>query len=208
MSGLDLFSASDNQYIMHEVGRILVYDPDEILDLLESNDIDVSSLSSPIDLGDAFIYELPYSETLQLGTAYLIERNNSSFSGDIDNENIYSMFEAISDYWQEDEDTTSNVAGALIGGIVKGGLSVTEKVLEGKNKEKYGALDLATKQAESRSALIQGIIAQKKAEAEALQKKSETDAKNKLIKTISIASIIGLIAIVSAVVYIKKQKNG
>jgi len=199
MEGVNLVSTSDNEYIMQEVGRTLVSDPDKILDLLESNDIDVSSLSSPIDLGDALLYELPYNEALQLGTAYLIERNNSSFSGEIDNENIYSMFEAISDYWSEeeipeDEDPTSNVAGAL----VVGGLKVAKNIIEGRNQKKR----------DSRNALIQGAIAQKKAEAEALRKKTELDAKNKRIRTISIASVIGVLAIITAVIYIKKQKNG
>lgn len=205
MEGLDLVNATDNQYIMHEVGRTLVSDPDKILDLLESNDIDVSSLSNPISIGDALLYELPYNEALQLGTAYLVERENSSFDGDVDNENIYSMFEAISDYWLEDEDypedeeypeeedPTSNVAGAVIGGV-----NIARKLIQGRNQKK----------AESRDALLQGVIAQKKAEAEALRQKRELEAKNKRIKTIAIASVVGLLAIVTAVIYIKKQKNG
>lgn len=205
MEGLDLVNATDNQYIMHEVGRTLVSDPDKILDLLESNDIDVSSLSNPISIGDALLYELPYNEALQLGTAYLVERENSSFDGDVDNENIYSMFEAISDYWLEDEDypeyeeypeeedPTSNVAGAVIGGV-----NIARKLIQGRNQKK----------AESRDALLQGVIAQKKAEAEALKQKRELEAKNKRIKTIAIASVVGLIAIVTAVYYFKKQKNG
>jgi len=203
MEGVNLVSTSLNQQIMQEVGRTLVSDPDKILDLLESNDIDVASLSSPIDLGDLFLYELPYSEALQLGTAYLIERNNSSFSGEVSNENIYSMFEAISDYWQdeedypEDEEPNSNVVGAVLGG-----LKLAKKFAKGRNRSQND------KQQESRDALIQGVIAQKKAEAEALQKKTELEAKNKRIATISIVSIVGVIAIITAMVYIKKQKNG
>lgn len=199
MEGLDLVNATDNQYIMHEVGRTLVSDPDKILDLLESNDIDVSFLSNPINIGDALLYELPYSEALQLGTAYLVERENSSFDGDVDNENIYSMFEAISDYWSEDEeypedeDPTSNVAGAVIGGV-----KLARNLIQGRQQ----------KNAESRDAILQGVIAQKKAEAEALRQKRELEAKNKRIKTIAIASVVGLIALVTAVIYIKKQKNG
>jgi hypothetical protein len=199
MEGLDLVNATDNQYIMHEVGRTLVSDPDKILDLLESNDIDVSSLSNPINIGDALLYELPYSEALQLGTAYLVEREISSFDGDVDNENIYSMFEAISDYWSEDEeypedeDPTSNVAGAVIGGV-----KLARNLIQGRQQ----------KNAESRDAILQGVIAQKKAEAEALRQKRELEAKNKRIKTIAIASVVGLIALVTAVIYIKKQKNG
>lgn len=198
MDDLDLEYSDDNFYIMHEVGRTLVEDPDKILDLLESNDIDVSSLSSPIEIGDALLYELPYSEALQLGTAYLIERGNSSLSGELDNENIYSMFEAISDYWAEeeypeDEEPTSNVGGALIGGV-----KLAKNIID-KRKQKN---------AESRSAILQGIIAQKKAEAEALRLKNELEVTNKRIRTISIVSAIGLLAVIGAFVYIKSKKNG
>jgi Na+/glutamate symporter len=110
------------------------------------------------------------------------------------------MFEAISDYWSEedeeypeDEEPNSNVAGALIGGF-----KIAKNLINNRNQ----------KNSESREALLQGIIAQKKAEAEALRKKAEIDAKNKRIKTISIVSVLGLIAVITAVVYIKKQKNG
>lgn len=203
MEGLDLVSASDNEYIMHEVGRTLVNDPDKILDLLESNDFDVSSLSTPIEIGDALLYELPYNEALQLGTAYLIERDNSSFTGDVDNENIYSMFEALSDYWQEEEypeeeyseyeEPNSNVVGAVVGGV-----KLARNLIQARNQ----------KNAESRDALLQGIIAQKKAEAEAIRKKAELDAKKKRNTTIAIFSVVGLVAVITAMVYIKKQRNG
>lgn len=198
-----------NQYAMQEIGRTIVTDPQRIIDLLESNDLDVDPFSSPILLGDTYLTELPFSDGLQLGTAYLIERqNSSSFDGEIDNDNIYAIFDELSDFWGEEEEEKSNVAAAIVGGIIKGGLGVTDKVLEGKNKKKYGNLDMAQKQAESRTALIQGIIAQKKADAEASQKKAELESKSKKNLTIAIVSVVGILAIVGVVFMIKKRKNG
>jgi len=207
MEAVNLASLDYNQYVMQEVGRTIADDPQKLIDLLESNDFEVDPSISPIELGDAYLYELPYSDGLKLGTAYLIEKQNSSFSGEVDNENIYDIFDAISDYWEEGEEPTSNVGG-LIGGIVSGGLGVTQKVIEGQQKKKYGALDLATKQANSRQALISGIIAQKKAQAEAEQKKAELEAKQKKTTTIAVASVVGVLLIVGTILYLKKQKNG
>jgi F0F1-type ATP synthase membrane subunit c/vacuolar-type H+-ATPase subunit K len=144
-----------------------------------------------------------------LGTAYLVATKSSNFSGEIENEEVYSTFDAISDYWEDfDDEETSNVAGALIGGIVQGGLGVTERVLDAQNKKKYGALDLAQKQAESRQALISGIIAQKQAQAQAEQKKAEEQAKQKRILTISVASVVGIVVLVGAYMLLKNKKNG
>jgi hypothetical protein len=208
MENVNLASINYNQYAMQEVGRTIASDPQRIIDLLESNDIDVDTFISPIALGDVYLVELPFSDGLQLGTAYLIEKQNSSFTGEVSNENIYSMFDSISDYWNEEEEEKSNIVAGLVGGIVKGGLGVTNKVLEGQNKKKYGALDLAQKQAESRTALITGLMAQKKAEAEAKQKKEEANTKQKKTLIISAVSIIGLIAIIGTIMYIKKKQNG
>lgn len=206
MEDVNLASINYNQYVMQEVGRTIANDPQVIIDLLESNDFIVDPSISAVELGDAFLYELPNSDGLKLGTAYLISTKNSSFSGEVDNDEIYEVFDAISDYW-EDEEPTSNVAG-LIGGIVQGGLGVTEKVLEGQQKKKYGALDLAQKQAESRQALISGIIAQRKAQAEAEQKKVELEAKQKRVQTIAIASVIGVVALFGGYLLLKSKKNG
>jgi hypothetical protein len=210
MEAVNLASLDYNQYVMQEVGRTIADDPQKLIDLLESNDFEVDPSITPVELGDAYLYELPYSDGLKLGTAYLIEKQNSSFSGEVDNENIYDIFDAISDYWEEgeDEEPKSNIVAGLVGGIVQGGLSVTDKVLEGKNKKKYGALDLATKQADSRQALISGIIAQKQAQALAEQKKAELEAKKKKTTTIAVASVVGVLLVIGTILYIKKQKNG
>jgi len=207
MEAVNLASLGYNQYVMQEVGRTIADDPQKLIDLLESNDFEVDPSVTPVELGDTYLYELPYSDGLKLGTAYLIEKQNSSFSGKVDNENIYDIFDAISDYWEEGEEPTSNVGG-LIGGIVSGGLGVTQKVMEGQQKKKYGALDLATKQAESRQALISGIIAQKQAQAQAEQIKIELEAKKKKTTTIAIASVVGVLLVIGSIIYIKKQKNG
>jgi hypothetical protein len=207
MEAVNLASLDYNQYAMQEIGRTIADDPQKLIDLLESNDFEVDPSISPIELGDAYLYELPYSDGLKLGTAYLIEKQNSSFSGEVDNENIYNIFDAISDYWEHGEETKSNIGG-IIGGIVSGGLGVTDKLIAGQQKKRFGALDLATKQADSRQALISGIIAQKQAQALAEQKKVELEAKQKKTTTIAVASVIGALIIVGAVIYFKKQKNG
>lgn len=203
MEDVNLASTNYNQYVMQEVGRIIAYDPQTIIDLLESNEFEVDPSISAVELGDAYLYELPNSDGLKLGTAYLIGKKNSDFTGEVDNEDYYEIFDAISDYWDELE-PTSNVGG-LIGGIVQGGLGVTEKVIEGQQKKKYGALDLAQKQAESRQALISGIIAQRQAQAQAEQRQAELKAQQKKTTTILVASIVGVLILVGGYIILKKR---
>lgn len=205
MEDVNIGSTNYNQYVMQEVGRVIAYEPQTIIDLLESNDYEVDPSISAIELGDAYLYELPNSDGLQLGTAYLIGKKNSSFSGEIDNEEIYEVFDAISDYWQENEDEPTSNVGGVIGGIVQGGIGVADRVIEGQHKKKYGALDLAQKQAESRQALISGIIAQKQAQAQAEQKKAELQSQQKRTMTIAVASVVGLLVVLGGYMLIKRK---
>lgn len=203
-----LTSTNYNQHNMQEVGRIIADNPQKIIDLLESNDYEVDPSISALELGEAYIYELPNSDGLKLGTSYLLAKQNSSFSGNVHNEDIYDIFDTISDYWDEDENNelTSNAAG-LIAGVVSGGLGVTQKILEGQQKKKYGALDFATKQANSRQAIISGILAQKQAQAQAEQRKVELQAKKQKTTIIAVSSVIAVLLIVGTIIYVRRR-NG
>jgi hypothetical protein len=67
---------------------------------------------------------------------------------------------------------------------------------------------LAQKQAESRQAIISGIMAQKQADAITQQKKIEAEQKSKKQKNILIGSVFGLVIIVGAILVFKMKKNG
>jgi hypothetical protein len=201
---------------MQRVGQTIVEDRQAIIDLLESAEIDMNPNASDLEISDAYLYYLPENDSLKYGTAYLIElKDKSSFDGSVSNESIYKTYDKLYDYWDvedpddyedyaDEEEDKSNVLG-LVGGIVSGGLGVANKVIEGKQKQKYGALDYAQKQAEAQQALLSGIMAQKQAQLQAQQKADELKAKKRKTTIIVTASVIGVLAIITAVVYLRSK---
>jgi len=216
MRDLYLTATNFNGHVMQRVGQTIVEDRQAIIDLLESAEIDMNPNASDLQIADAYLYYLPENDSLKYGTAYLIElKDKSSFDGSVNNESIYKTYDKLYDFWDneepedyegydDDDEQTSNVGG-IIGGIVSGGLGITNKVIEGKQKQKYGALDYAQKQAEAQQALLSGIMAQKQAQMQAQQKADELKAKQRKTKIIATASVIGVVAIISAVVYLRSK---
>lgn len=215
MRDLYLTAPNFNGHVMQRVGQTIVEDRQAIIDLLESAEIDMNPNASDLQIADAYLYYLPENDSLKYGTAYLIElKDKSSFDGSVNNESIYKTYDKLYDYWDvedadgyedaDDEEETSNVGG-LIGGIVSGGLGVANKVIEGQQKKKYGALDYAQKQAEAQQALLSGIMAQKQAQLQAQQKADELKAKKRKTTIIVTASVIGVVAIITAVVYLRSK---
>jgi hypothetical protein len=203
---MNLASNDTNGYLMQQMGVLIVQDPSAVADLLEANDIELeSSLRlDPIELTDAYVENLPDLDSLKIGTAYLVHKNeSSSLDGGVDNETIYDYFDAINDYF----DDYSNVAGAVAGAI-GASANLGSKIVEGRQKKKYAGTDLAQKQAESRQAIISGIMAQKQADAVTQQKKIEAEQKAKKQKNILIGSVFGLVIIVGAILVFKMKRNG
>jgi hypothetical protein len=203
---MNLASTDTNGYLMQQMGVLIIQDPSAVADLLEANDIELDSdvRLDPIEITEAYIENLPNLDSLKIGTAYLVHRNEaSSFDGVIDNDVIYDYFDAINDYF----DDYSNVGGAVAGAI-GASANLGSKIVEGRQKKKYAGTDLAQKQAESREAIISGIMAKKQADAVTQQKKIEADQKIKKQKNILIGSVLGLVIIVGAVLVFKMKKNG
>ena len=203
---------------MKRMGQTIVEDKQAILDLLDGADIGIDPTASEIQIADAYLQNLPENDTLKYGTAYLIElKDKSSFDGEeVDNEAIYSIYDKLYDFWDIEPDgyeavevdeleETSNAGGLILGAL--GGLG--NKILEGEQKRKYGALDLATKQAESQQALLAGIMAQKQAQLQAQQKAQEIKAKQRRTTVIAVSAVVGVLAITATILYFRaNRKNG
>lgn len=203
---MNLASTNLNQYLMQQMGVVVATNPKLFSDLLEANQValDLEKALDPLELTDAYLEELPNNDSLKLGSAYLVNRfEDSSFDGEADNDTIREYYEAIDDYWNNEDysylDPVTAVAGALGSGAELG-----KSLVESKRKKKYFGSDLAEKQATSRQAMIQGILSKKKADSEL--KKTEQDAKTK--RTIIIASAVGLAVLIGVVVILKLRKNG
>lgn len=204
----DLTSASNS--LMQELGRIFVKNRADFVDLLRGSRIAVSENSSDIELVNAFVNNIGNNKNLNLGSALLVATYNKKlgFDGEseLDDSLIKAGYKVISmNYADED---SSNAGGAILGaisGITQAGASVATKAMEGQQKKKYGALDIAAKKEEAKAAITKQIIEANKTKMELAQKEKEQKAKT--TKTILIVggSIIGL-AIIGFIIYKIKKK--
>lgn len=203
---MNLASTNLNQHLMQQMGVVIATNPRLVADLLEANEValDLEKTLDPLELTDSYLEHLPQNDSLKLGSAYLVNRfEESAFDGDADNETIKEYYEAIDDYWNDEDysylDPVTAVAGALGSGAELG-----KSIVESKRKKKYFGSDLAEKQASSRQAMIQGILSKKKEESDL--RKKEQDAKTK--RTIIIASVVGAGLLIGAIVFLRLRKNG
>jgi len=201
---MNLASTNLNQHLMQQMGIVIATNPRLVADLLEANEVnlDLAKTLEPLDLTDCYLQNLPQNDSLKLGSAYLVNRfEESAFDGDVDNDTIREYYEAIDDYWSDDEH--SNWVGAVAGALGSGA-ELGKSIVEAKRKKKFFGSDLAEKQASSRQAMIQGILTKKKEESDL--RKKEQEAKTK--RTIIIASVVGAGLLIGVIVFLRLRKNG
>ena len=207
MSAKNYNLIKNNENNMQEIGKLIANDPQKIVDLLDTNDVELDEEITAIQLADTLVEEMPHSDSLKLGTAYILAQSKSNFTGGVSNIDVYSNFENLSNYWEDEEidEEKSNVVAGIIGGIIQGGVGLTNTIIEGKNKKKFARTDLATKQSESRKAIIEGILAEKKAKAELEAQKQEEIKKAQKRKIIIVSSLVGVILIVGGILIFKNK---
>ena len=207
MSAKNYNLIKNNENNIQEIGKLIANDPQKIVDLLDTNDVELDEEITAIQLADTLVEEMPHSDSLKLGTAYILAQSKSNFTGGVSNIDVYSNFENLSNYWEDEEidEEKSNVVAGLIGGIIQGGVGLTNTIIEGKNKKKFARTDLASKQSESRKAIIEGILAEKKAKAELEAQKQEEIKKAQKRKIIIVSSLVGVILIVGGILIFKNK---
>jgi hypothetical protein len=196
-----------NQRLMKKMGKVISNDTSSFVSMLDNSGINASLYDAPEVLIDKYVDELPDNDQLKVMSAYLIENNEaSSFSGKVDNNEVYENYNVIYNYWDWDlNDQVSNVVGAIAQGV--GALAnVGNTALQGRQKKMYGATDTAMKKQETKAELLKSVIAQKQAKAE--KEKAEADAKAKTTKYWIIGgSVIGGLAIIGVVIYFVRKKK-
>jgi hypothetical protein len=199
-------TSNANALLMTEVGKSLVKDKANFVELLTTSGVPANDSMSDIELIDAFIGSLPSNKTLMIGTAYMINKKNAFLNADgeeqISDNGVKVSYKVLYNYFNDEE--TSNAVGAIAAGV--GALAnLGSAGIAASQKKKYGATDALTKQAESRSQLVQSVLAQRQAETLAKQKAAESKAKTKKILLIGGASLIGLV-LIGVIVYKIKNK--
>jgi len=198
-----------HQRLMKKMGNVIANDTSSFVSMLDNSGINASEYDAPEVLIEKYVDELPDNDQLKVMSAYLIENNEaSSFSGKVDNNEVYENYNVIYNYWDWDLPEYSN-AGGVVGAIAEGVGSlanVGNTALQGRQKKLYGATDTALKKQETKAELLKSVVAQKQAKAE--KEKAEADAKAKRTKYWIIGgSVVGGLAIIGLVIYfVRKNK--
>ncbi len=224
----DSFAQKDlqgaNNALMKELGNILVRKRIDFVDLLNESGIAATVDMSDLKLVDLFIENAPFNRNLIIGASMLVNQHNKQlgFDGEdeISDDGVKAVYVTLTSYFSGDDEESNaegkakkskeggGGAGILgsIAGIVQGGSQVATKVMEGQQKQKFGALDLVSKQQDAKAAMSQQIVAQRQLQMEAAQKQKEQRAKTIKISLIVGGVVVGLGLIGLTVYLIKKNK--
>jgi hypothetical protein len=212
----DFLSSYDNKdlegsvtSLLSEVGNIIVTNRGDFEDLLtESGVVGDFSTMSDAQLVDAYVENINKNKDLQLGTSMLVnfhnKQSNMDGESEMDDACVKAGYHTLKVYFGSPSENYSNVVGAIaqgVGEVAKLG----SKISEGRQKKKFGAMDLAAKQQDAKAVITQQLLAQRQAQIEA--QKSKQEANSKKTRTILIVggSIVGL-AIVGFIIYKLKKK--
>lgn len=211
-------TANANNLLMKEVGKSLVRNKSNFIELLTASGIPASESMSDIELVDSFVNALPRNKNLMIGTAYMINSDNKLLGADgieqISDNGVKVCYNVMYDFFNcgdsneadfrnADGEEHSNAWGAAIAGAT----NLASKITEGQQKKKFGVSDTLAKQQEARQQMIQSIMAERKAKLDSANKQKES--KNKKTKTILlIAGGVVLLGIIGLIIYkVRKGKK-
>lgn len=210
-----------NNLLMQEVGKSLVKDKSNFIELLTASGVPASESMSDVELVDSFVNAIPNNKSLMIGTAYMINADNKFVSADgmehISDKGVKVCYNVMYDFFNcEDSNETefrnadgeeySNAGWSeAVRTIADVGGKITEGVMKTQDVKKRGASTGLQKQQEARQQMIQSIMAERKAKLENANKQKEL--KSKRTKTILLVTggIIAL-GIIGFVVYKFKKK--
>lgn len=221
-----------NHVVMRELGNALIKGKQDFVDLLVYSGISANITMTDLQLVDKYIDNIDTNEKLLIGSAFLVNKNNQKvgFDGEqeISDNGVKRTILVLNSYFDntpppetdpnEDfyatsipttEDDFYNVGGfgGIIGGILEQGGGIANKVIEGKNKQKFGATDMVQKKQDAKAQLTSQIMAQRQAEIEAKNKKAESQTKTTKTLLYVGGGIVAL-ALVGVIIYmVNKNKQ-
>ena len=199
--------SSANQIIMHELGQTLVQNKKDFVDLLNQSGVSASINDSDIYLIETFVNNLPINKKLMLGSSLLVNIKNqqSNFNGtqELNDDDVKNGYHAMRTYFIDEN--YSNAIGLAAVGLATGGVKLADSVSKNKQEKRNLGSNIAAKTEESKQAIIQSVIEQKKSKLE--QEKQQKENKLKQQKTIYIigGSILAL-TILGIIIYKIKNK--
>lgn len=207
-----------NRVLMTELGRILVKQKSDFVDLLNESFIPANNEMSDAQLVNLFVDNVRNNKHLKIGAAMLVNHHNKSvgFDGEteINDDAVKDAYDVLFSYFGDhippdafpDEEETSNFAwGQAIGGAVSKGAEFGQKIYEGERRKKYGALDDALAEREAKRQMMASIMEQRRKQQEIEQQKLA--AKQKTTKTVLIVggAVLGL-TVIGVLIYKLRKK--
>lgn len=215
--------------IMDELGHMVVHHRSDFVELLVNSDAPADAKMADAELVKMY-FDNVHKKELLIGTALLVNMHNKAdgFDGnaEVSDLGVKASYRVLNTNfirsrtgqeaaqhrydWKVDGQAntgpTSSAEGQsnFWGAIVAGASGITNKVLEGQNKKKYGALDAATAQAKAKSDITKAIVQQRTDQIAAATKAKEAKAKNIKIGLIVGGSIVGL-SIIGLLIYTLKK---
>lgn len=202
--------ASANEVIMRELGDILVRRKKDFVDLLNESGVVASMSNSDIELIDIFVENVDTNKKLMLGSSLLVNMQNKELNFDgnlkLSDENVKNGYHVMRTYYIDENYSNAVDPVTAIAEAVGQGLKLGSNVQEGKNKKKYGGLDIAQKREESKQAMITSALQAKQGNLAAKQKDEENKTKTKKLVYLIGGSLLGLIVLGITIYQVRKKK--
>jgi hypothetical protein len=196
--------------IMRELGRILVDDKQDFVNLLRESGIDASPSDSTMDLIDAYSQNIPNNKKLMLGSSLLVQQKNKVVGADgtsqISDSNVKVGYEVLKSCFDAESysnavDPVTAIAEA-VGKLAETqgkGIDLAHTVVKGKQQQKFGGQQLAAQQNAAKTSLLQAAFDYKKSKGE-----KEGGSKTGIILGVAGLLVVGIII---AVVVVKRRNK-
>lgn len=189
--------------IMRELGRILVDDKQDFVNLLNESGVEADINDSTLDLINAYAENIPNNKKLMLGSSLLTQSKNKVVGADgsenISDTNTKIGYEVLKSCF--DSESYSNAVDPVtaIAEAVGKGAELGTVISKGQQQKKYGGQALASQQMAAKSALFQSALDYKKSKSDSSKKKN----------TIIFAAVGGVlvVGIIIAIVAMKRNKG-
>lgn len=204
-----------NDILLAELGKTLVAQKQDFIDLLNENEIEADKSMSDIELVEKFVDNAEDKELL-LGASLLLQTHNakkSSFDGDdeLDDDEVKLGYAVLDTYFNfDDEDDLTDekysyIAPALIGGLFRGAKNLLQRRRDKRQ-------DRTSSREQERLLAQQQMIAAARAERErqlAEQRRiiEENKRRRRRTTTIVVVSSIAVVSIVATILILRRRKR-
>jgi hypothetical protein len=183
--------------ILNELGKCLVQEKDNFVEVLNNAGIPASSNDGEVILVEKFVQNAPNNKKLLLGASLLVNHKNkvTNFDGE----------EVVSDAGVKNTYKTLyyNVGG--VGDILKGVVETGSKIYEKESAKQTQFSDALKKQRDTRQQLLQSALNEKKAQSDSKKSSGNTKRKKKTTLIIIGSALVG-VTIIGLIIYKVRKK--